>query len=175
MPRLWRLDETIDTDVLAPGKYMKSPLAELATHCLEAVRPDFVASVGSGDVILGAPNFGVGSSREQAAEVLKHLGISAVIAPSFAGIFYRNAINLGLPVFTLSDDFYHHPGLFDGAGLTFDFDTATLILTASGEALPLEPLPVFLRDMILDGGLIPHLEKRFQAGMEETSMEEKGA
>jgi 3-isopropylmalate/(R)-2-methylmalate dehydratase small subunit len=117
-------------------------------------------------VILGAPNFGVGSSREQAAEVLKHLGIAAVIAPSFAGIFYRNAINLGLPVFTLLDDVYHHPGLSDGAELSFDFGAATLTLVASGEALPLAPLPIFLRDMILDGGLIPHLEKRFQAETE---------
>lgn len=166
MPRLWRFDEPIDTDVLAPGRYMKSPLAELAAHCLEAVRPDFAASVGSGDVIFGAANFGVGSSREQAAEVLKHLGIAAVIAPSFAGIFYRNAINLGLPVFTISDDVYHHSGLVDGAELSFDFDAATVTLTASCEALQLMALPVFLRDMILDGGLIPHLEKRFQAETE---------
>ena len=168
MPRLWRFDEAIDTDVLAPGKFMKSPLAEIAAHCLEAVRPDFAASVGNGDVILGAPNFGVGSSREQAAEVLKYLGIAAVIAPSFAGIFYRNAINLGLPVFTLSEDLYRHPGLIDGAELSFDFDAATLTVIMSDETLPLEPLPVFLRDMILDGGLIPHLEKRFQADMKGT-------
>jgi len=167
MPRLWRFDEAIDTDVLAPGKYMKSPLAEIAAHCLEAVRPDFAVSVGSGDVVLGTANFGVGSSREQAAEVLRHLGIAAVIAPSFAGIFYRNAINLGLPVFTLPDDLYQHPGLADGAELIFDFDAAALTLTASGEVLTLDPLPVFLRDMILDGGLIPHLEKRFQADIEE--------
>ena len=79
MARLWRFDETIDTDVLAPGKYMKAPLAELATHCLEAVRPEFAAGARAGDVMLGAPNMGVGSSREQAAEVLKHLGIARVI------------------------------------------------------------------------------------------------
>ncbi len=163
MARLWRFDETIDTDVLAPGAYMKAPLTELATHCLEAVRPEFAGQVGAGDVILGAPNFGVGSSREQAAEVLRHLGVAAVIASSFAGIFYRNAINLGLPVFTISDDLYDHSGLVDGAEIAFDFDAATLNLAASAEALPLEPLPLFLREMILDGGLIPHLEKRFQA------------
>ncbi|MGC6453075.1 MAG: 3-isopropylmalate dehydratase [Candidatus Puniceispirillaceae bacterium] len=166
MPRLWRFDETIDTDVLAPGKYMKAPLAELAAHCLEAVRPEFAAGVRDGDVMLGAPNMGVGSSREQAAEVLKHLGISAVIAPSFAGIFYRNAINLGLPVFSISQDLHAHPGLTDGAEVAFDFDRATLTIAGSGETLALEPLPGFLREMILDGGLIPHLEKRFQATME---------
>jgi len=163
MARLWRFDETIDTDVLAPGKYMKAPLSELATHCLEAVRPEFAGEARPGDVMLGAPNMGVGSSREQAAEVLKNLGIAAVIAPSFAGIFYRNAINLGLPVFTLSDDLYAHQALVDGAELTFDFEAATVTLATSGEVLELEPLPDFLRDMILDGGLIPHLEKRFQA------------
>lgn len=162
MPRLWRFDETIDTDVLAPGKYMKSPLTEIAAHCLEAVRPDFAASVKPGDVVLGAANFGVGSSREQAAEVLKHHGVAAVIAPSFAGIFYRNAINLGLPVFTVVEELYQHQGLVDGADLAFDFNAATLTLAVSGEVLPLEPLPEFLREMIQDGGLIAHLEKRFQ-------------
>ena len=161
MARLWRFDETIDTDVLAPGKYMKSPLAELAMHCLEAVRPEFAENVRGGDVMLGAPNMGVGSSREQAAEVLKHLGIAAVIAPSFAGIFYRNAINLGLPVFTLNAKLHDHPGLTDGAEITFDFDSASVMLPASDTILELEPLPDFLRAMIMDGGLIPHLEKRF--------------
>ena len=161
MARLWRFDETIDTDVLAPGKYMKSPLAELAMHCLEAVRPEFAENVRGGDVMLGAPNMGVGSSREQAAEVLKHLGIAAVIAPSFAGIFYRNAINLGLPVFTLNAKLHDHPGLTDGAEITFDFDSASVMRPASDTILELEPLPDFLRAMIMDGGLIPHLEKRF--------------
>ena len=162
MARLWRFDETVDTDVLAPGKYMKAPLSELATHCLEAVRPEFAAGVRTGDVMLGAPNMGVGSSREQAAEVLKYLGVAAVIAPSFAGIFYRNAINLGLPVFTISEDLHAHPGLADGTQVTFDFDTASICLEASGEVLEMDPLPDFLRAMILDGGLIPHLEKRFE-------------
>ena len=169
MARLWRFDETIDTDVLAPGQYMKAPLPELAAHCLEAVRPEFAVGVQQGDVMLGAANMGVGSSREQAAEVLKHLGVSAVIAPSFAGIFYRNAINLGLPVFQISEDLHAYTGLADGTEVLFDFDAATLILTETGEALSLEPLPEFLRKMILDGGLIPHLEKRFQTGTEGMS------
>ena len=162
MARLWRFDETIVTDVLAPGKYMKAPIAELAEHCLEAVRPEFAAGVRAGDVMLGASNMGVGSSREQAAEVLKHLGIAAVIAPSFAGIFYRNAINLGLPVFTISEELHTHPGLTDGAAVSFDFGAASLTLAGSDDPVELEPLPDFLRDMILDGGLIPHLEKRCQ-------------
>ena len=84
MSRVWRFGSDIDTDVLAPGIYMKRPLEELATHCLEAVRPEFAAQVRPGDVLVAGPNFGIGSSREQAAGVLRHLGLAAVIAPSTA-------------------------------------------------------------------------------------------
>ena len=94
MGRLWLFEETINTDVLAPGFYMKSPIEELSKHCLEAIRPEFASNVRKGDVILAGENMGVGSSREQAAEVLKFLGVSCIIAKSFAGIFYRNSINL---------------------------------------------------------------------------------
>ncbi|MDA0800329.1 MAG: 3-isopropylmalate dehydratase [Proteobacteria bacterium] len=167
MPRLWKFTELIDTDVLAPGLYMKSPLAELATHCLGAIRPEFADAVRPGDVMLSGPNMGVGSSREQAAEVLKFLGIKAVVAPSFAGIFYRNAINLGLPAFTISPAAFAHPKLEDGASVRFTFDTAELVLADHGVTIELEPLPQFLREMILDGGLVPHLEKRFLADADE--------
>ena len=161
MGRLWKFEETIDTDILAPGFYMKAPLDELAQHCLEALRPEFAHHVQQGDVILAGPNMGVGSSREQAAEVLKHLGIEAVIAPSFAGIFYRNAINIGLPVFVLPTPYINMPELEDGAEVMFDFHRAELTLAAMGIEIALEPLPEFLRDLIIDGGLVPHLEKRF--------------
>ena len=162
MPRLWRLEGTIDTDVLAPGYYMKSPLPELATHCLEAVLSDFSQSVDQGDVILANANMGVGSSREQAAEVLKYLGIAAVIAPSFAGIFYRNAINLGLPVFTIDEALMDIPSLVDGAKIKFNFDAAELQILDDSTSIRLIPFPDFLKELILDGGLVPHLEKRFQ-------------
>ena len=162
MPRLWRLEGTIDTDVLAPGYYMKSPLPELATHCLEAVLSDFSQSVDQGDVILANANMGVGSSREQAAEVLKYLGIAAVIAPSFAGIFYRNAINLGLPVFTIDEALMDIPSLVDGAKIRFNFEAAELEILDDSTSISLIPFPDFLKELILDGGLVPHLEKRFQ-------------
>ena len=162
MPRLWRFEGTIDTDVLAPGYYMKSPLPELALHCLEAVRPDFSSSVATGDVILADSNMGVGSSREQAAEVLKYLGIAAVIAPSFAGIFYRNAINLGLPVFTIDEGLMDMSALADGSNVRFDFDTAELRILDDATSISLIPFPDFLKELILDGGLVPHLEKRFR-------------
>ena len=98
--RVWRLGADIDTDVLAPGAYMKHGLEVIGWHCLEAVRQDFASGVKSGDVIVAGPNFGIGSSREQAAGVLRHLGVAAVIAPSFSGLYFRNAFNLGLLLLT---------------------------------------------------------------------------
>ena len=161
MARLWWFQETIDTDVLAPGFYMKAPLEELADHCLEAIRPEFASSVRPGDVVMAGENMGVGSSREQAAEVLKHLGVSAVIARSFAGIFYRNAINLGLPALTLPADLDLPSECVDGAEISFEFDQSRLTLTEFDIFIECEPIPTFLKAMIDDGGLVPHLEKRF--------------
>ena len=161
MGRLWLFEETINTDVLAPGFYMKSPIEELSKHCLEAIRPEFASNVRKGDVILAGENMGVGSSREQAAEVLKFLGVSCIIAKSFAGIFYRNAINLGLPVFTLPSEPSLPKQFVDGSFVNFDFDSATLNLEQPSLQVKLDPLPKFLRELIIDGGLVSHLEKRF--------------
>jgi|TARA_B100000401_G_C52812046_1_gene724411 3-isopropylmalate/(R)-2-methylmalate dehydratase small subunit len=161
MGRLWLFEETINTDVLAPGFYMKSPIEELSKHCLEAIRPEFASNVRKGDVILAGENMGVGSSREQAAEVLKFLGVSCIIAKSFAGIFYRNAINLGLPVFTLPSEPSLPKQFVDGSFVNFDFDSTTLNLEQPSLQVKLDPLPKFLRELITDGGLVSHLEKRF--------------
>ena len=161
MGRLWLFEETINTDVLAPGFYMKSPLDELSKHCLEAIRPEFASNVKNGDVIIAGENMGVGSSREQAAEVLKFLGVSCIIAKSFAGIFYRNAINLGLPVFTLPSEPSLPKQFVDGSFVNFDFDSSTLTLEKPNLQIKLDPLPMFLRELITDGGLVSHLEKRF--------------
>ncbi|MEC7252585.1 MAG: 3-isopropylmalate dehydratase [Pseudomonadota bacterium] len=161
MGRLWLFEETINTDVLAPGFYMKSPIEELSKHCLEAIRPEFASNVRKGDVILAGENMGVGSSREQAAEVLKFLGVSCIIAKSFAGIFYRNAINLGLPVFTLPSEPSLPKKFVDGSFVNFDFDSTTLNLEQPSLQVKLDPLPKFLRELITDGGLVSHLEKRF--------------
>lgn len=161
MGRLWLFEETINTDVLAPGFYMKSPIDELSKHCLEAIRPEFASNVRKGDVILAGENMGVGSSREQAAEVLKFLGVSCIIAKSFAGIFYRNAINLGLPVFTLPSEPSLPKQFVDGSFVNFDFNSTTLNLEQPSLQVKLDPLPKFLRELITDGGLVSHLEKRF--------------
>jgi 3-isopropylmalate/(R)-2-methylmalate dehydratase small subunit len=157
--RIFLFGDDIDTDQLAPGQYMKGGLAELAAHCLEAVRPDFPAAVKPGDIIVAGSNFGMGSSREQAAEALKYLGVAGVVARSFAGIFYRNAINLGLPVFIAEGDLAY---VEDGELAEIDLDVGEL-RPASSAPVRLEPLPDNLKTLLADGGLVPHLKKRFAA------------
>lgn len=157
--RVFLFGDDIDTDQLAPGQYMKDGLAELAGHCLEGVRPDFAVSVRPGDIVVAGRNFGMGSSREQAAEALKHLGIAGVVARSFAGIFYRNAINLGLPTLIAGDI----DRIEDGDAATLDIEAGELCLTHKNRTVPLEPLPDNLKRMLADGGLVRHLKKRFAA------------
>src|SRR5215813_10313640 len=101
--RAWVFGDDLNTEALAPGRYMKFGIEEIAKHCLESVDPLFAAQVHAGDVVVGGKNFGAGSSREQAAAVLVHLGVAAVLAPSFAGLFYRNASNLGLPLLVCAE------------------------------------------------------------------------
>lgn len=157
MGKAWVFGDDIDTDALAPGAYMKAPLAELAAHCLEAVAPDFAAMVQPGDMVVGGKNFGMGSSREQAAEALRHLGVGAVIAPSFAGIFYRNALNLGLLAVECADA----STIAAGDTLVLDAVAGKIENVTQGKILECQPVPPFLMDMVAAGGLVPHLEKRF--------------
>ncbi|GHE03239.1 hypothetical protein U879_19455 [Defluviimonas sp. 20V17] len=154
MGKVWRLGDDIDTDALAPGRFMHRPIEELAQNCLIDVAPDFAKGAGAGDVIVAGRNFGMGSSREQAAQALKIRGLQGVVAESFAGIFHRNAINLGLPVFTIAS------GPLPAAGAEATLDVAAARLRHAGGEVVLDPLPDFLIAMIRDGGLVPHLEKR---------------
>ena len=156
--RIFLFGDDIDTDQLAPGAYMKGGLAELAKHCLEGVRADFPGQVRPGDIVVAGSNFGMGSSREQAAEALRYLGVAGVVAKSFAGIFYRNAINLGLPVLVAGN----LSGVRDGARAWLDIEAGALDLEGE-RRVALEPLPDNLKRMLADGGLVPHLKKRFAA------------
>jgi len=157
--RAWVFGDDINTDLLAPGAYMKFGIDEIARHCMEAVDASFAANVRPGDVVFGGRNFGAGSSREQAVEVLRHLGVAAVVAPSFAGLFYRNGFNLGLPLLTCPA----LPAVAPGAEVGCDIDTAQVFI-AGGAPLQCEPIFPHLVAMIRDGGLVPHLARKIAAG-----------
>jgi 3-isopropylmalate/(R)-2-methylmalate dehydratase small subunit len=164
--RAWVFGDDIDTDVLAPGRYMKGPVEEAAPHCLESVDPDFAGNVAPGDFVVAGGNFGLGSSREQAAQVLRILGVAAVIAKTFGGIFYRNAFNLGLMAVQCREI-----GRISAEDrLALDAEAGVLRNLTSGEHYACEPVPAHLLALIADGGLIPHLQRRFKSdGRKETT------
>ena len=154
--RVWCFGNDIDTDALAPGLYMKHSISELARHCLETVDPDFAARARPGDVVVAGRNFGMGSSREQAVLTIRHLGIAAVLARSFAGIFYRNALNLGLLALVCPKPELLRPG----DRVTVDGLSGTVNDLTTGINVQCEALPAHLVQMVVDGGLVPHLERR---------------
>ena len=154
--RIWLLGDDIDTDVLAPGAFMKGSIEELSKHCLEAVEPGFAENVKTGDVIVAGQNFGAGSSREQAVLVLKLLGIEAIIARSFGGIFFRNSFNIALPLFTVKSI----QGISAGDQLTIDIETSQILNQNTGQEVIAETLPVHLVSIVRSGGLFPHLQNR---------------
>jgi len=159
--RVWRLPAEVDTDQLAPGETMKHGIEVTARHCLQTLRPAFAREVRAGDVIVAGPHFGIGSSREQAASVLVHLGVAAVIAPSFSGLYFRNAFNVGLLLLTCAQT----ETIEDGEAIAFDARAGRITrLNASGagRVLACEPIPGFLLDMVDAGGLLPQLKKRLE-------------
>jgi 3-isopropylmalate/(R)-2-methylmalate dehydratase small subunit len=149
--------DQIDTDQLAPGHTMKGSIEFIAQHCLESVRPDFAAGVRRGDVLVAGTDFGIGSSREQAAAALVQLGVAAVIAPSFSGLYFRNAFNVGLLLLTCA----RATEIQEGERIAFDA-RAGRVVRAGGEALATEPIPGFLLDMVEAGGLLAQLQQRFK-------------
>ena len=153
--RVWRVGADIDTDALAPGGYMKHSMDVIAQHCLESVRPEFASQVRRGDVLVAGPNFGIGSSREQAAEALRHLGVAAVIAPSYSGLFFRNAFNLGLLLLTCAQA----ETLQEGETVQLQLPH---VVRADHSQLVCEPIPDFLMAMVQAGGLMNVLRQRSQ-------------
>ena len=153
--RVWKLGADVDTDVLAPGHAMKHGIDKIATYCLESVRPEFASQVRPGDVIAAGPNFGIGSSREQAAAVLVKLGVAAVIAPSFSGLYFRNAFNVGLLLLTCPEADVLQEAEQVALG-THDL----AVISGTGKRLACEPIPDFLLDMVRSGGLMNQLRIR---------------
>src|SRR5207253_10925736 len=142
--RTWVFGDNIDTDAIAPVRYLKYDICEVARHCMETLDPGFATSVGKGDVVVAGRNFGAGSSREQAPEALKHLGVSALVAESFAGLFYRNAINLGLPAVVCAQA----KRIRANDALEVDLERGKVENRTTGETLECEAIPPFLMTLI---------------------------
>ncbi|MGD0656618.1 MAG: 3-isopropylmalate dehydratase small subunit [Syntrophorhabdales bacterium] len=152
--RVWKFGDNIDTDIIIPARYLAlTDPAALGQHCMEPLVPDFAAKVQKGDIIVGGTNFGCGSSREHAPLAITALGISVVIAKSFARIFYRNAFNKGLAL--LEADVYD----LVQDGEIVEADLSSGLIKAGGREVKAKPIPPFMLELIREGGLINHLRK----------------
>jgi 3-isopropylmalate/(R)-2-methylmalate dehydratase small subunit len=154
--KTWKFGDDISTDLICPGRYfhLRSNLPELATHVLEDADPEFAKKMAKGDFVVAGNNFGLGSSREHAPTIIKLAGVAAVLAKSFARIFYRNAINVGLPLVECDTD-----RIDNGDELEVDLAAGVIRDKTKGIELKAHPLPKAMINILNDGGLLPHLEK----------------
>lgn len=154
--KAWKFGDDVSTDLIAPGRlfHLRSNLPELAKHVLEDADPSFAQNMQKGDFVVGASNFGCGSSREHAPTIIKIAGVSAVLAKSFARIFYRNAINVGLPVLICDTD-----KINAGDELEVDLGKGNVFNKTQGLTLHFAPLPDVMIKILNDGGLLSHIEK----------------
>ncbi|HYS71176.1 MAG TPA: 3-isopropylmalate dehydratase small subunit [Thermoplasmata archaeon] len=156
MGRAWKFGDNVSTDQIAPGRYyhLRSNLPELAKHTLEDARAEFAASVKAGDFVVGGRNFGKGSSREHAPIIIKQVGTHAILAKSFARIFYRNCINSGLPAIVFDTD-----AIEEGDELDVDLAKGLVRDRTRGIELTFAPLPPIMEAILREGGLVPFIEK----------------
>ncbi|MDO9517853.1 MAG: 3-isopropylmalate dehydratase small subunit [Methanosarcinaceae archaeon] len=154
--RSWKFGDDISTDLIAPGRlfHLRTNLPELAKHVLEDADPEFPSKVQKGDFVVGGSNFGLGSSREHAPTIIKIAGVGAVLAKSFARIFYRNGINVGLPLLICDTD-----QIDEGDELEIDLSTGTINDVTKGIKLTFKPLPEVMIKILQDGGLAAHIKK----------------
>lgn len=156
--KVWKFGDNIDTDAIIPARYLNtSDPRELAKHCMEDADPGFVTKMKPGDIIVGGENFGCGSSREHAPIAIKAAGISCVVAKSFARIFYRNAFNMGLPIFE-SREFFD--AIAEGREITLDSIRGIITIDGTDQKFPISPIPPFMEQLIADGGLMKHIAKK---------------
>lgn len=150
--RTWKFGDNVDTDVIIPGKYLRTTdMSVFASHVMEGIDPEFPKKVKPGDIIVAGKNFGCGSSREQAPLALKYAGVACVVAESFARIFFRNAINVGLPIIEAKID------CKDGDIIEIDLEKGTV--KKEDKTYSATKLPDFLREILSDGGLVEHRKK----------------
>ena len=156
--RVFKYGDNVDTDVIIPARYLNSSdPAELAMHCMEDIDPDFIHRVHKGDIIVAEKNFGCGSSREHAPIAIKASGISVVIASSFARIFYRNCINIGLPIMECPEA---AQGIEAGDKVSVDFETGEIVNETKGQTYHAAAFPPFIQGIIEAGGLLKSLKAR---------------
>jgi len=156
--RIWKFGSDVDTDAIIPARYLNvSDGKELAKHVMEDERPEFKREVKKGDLLIADKNFGCGSSREHAPLALKAVGISCIIAKSFARIFYRNGFNQGLPLLESEEA---SKAIRDGDQVKVDLATGEIFDLSRNRKFQAKPIPAFMQDLIRDGGLIPHLRKK---------------
>ncbi len=154
---VYKYGDNIDTDVIIPARYLNTQDAkELASHCMEDIDKSFVTKVKQGDIMVGGENFGCGSSREHAPLAIKSAGIDCVIAKSFARIFYRNAINIGLPILECPAA---SEAIADGDTVAIDFDTGVITDVTTGATFQAEPFPPFIQNIIAKGGLMASIRE----------------
>ena len=154
---VYKYGDNIDTDVIIPARYLNTQDAkELASHCMEDIDKSFVTKVKQGDIMVGGENFGCGSSREHAPLAIKSAGVDCVIAKSFARIFYRNSINIGLPILECPAA---SEAIADGDTVAIDFDTGVITDVTTGATFQAEPFPPFIQNIIQKGGLMASIRE----------------
>jgi len=158
---VFRYNDNVDTDVIIPARYLNTiDPVELASHCMEDIDATFVKRVKRGDIIVAGKNFGCGSSREHAPIAIQAAGIACVIAQNFARIFYRNAINIGLPIMECPEAY---DGMAAGDTVSVDFDTGKITNVTQKRAFQAAPFPPFMKELIAQGGLVPYVKAKLAA------------
>lgn len=156
--KVYKYGANVDTDVIIPARHLNDPSpAALASHCMEDIDSNFASAVQPGDIIVAGPNFGCGSSREHAPLAIKSCGVKCVIAPSFARIFYRNAINIGFPIVECAQAAEE---IQEGDSVDVDFSTGKIVNETTGKTYQAAPFPPFIDGIIQSGGLLNSLKER---------------
>lgn len=159
--KVYKYGDNVDTDVIIPARYLNAPDEKsLASHCMEDIDAQFASTVEVGDIVVGGSNFGCGSSREHAPVAIRAAGISCVIAKTFARIFYRNAINIGLAILECPEA---SEKIQSGDEVAIDFDTGLITNLTKGETYQANPFPAFIKEIIQAGGLMADIKKRQEA------------
>ncbi len=165
--RTWKFGANVDTDVIIPVRYLTSiDPAELGKHCLEGLDPDFSKRVQPGDIIVAEENFGCGSSREHAPVAIKGAGVSGIIAATFARIFFRNALNIGLPIVESPEAAQR---IEAGDTVEVDLTSGRILNHTKGETYQAEPFPPFVQELVAEGGLVPYVARRLREQAAKTS------